>query len=169
MASLKIVHRDLACRNILLDNGKNLKITDFGMSREVEEKYVKTTKGRLPLKWMAIECITLREFTTASDVWAYGVVLWEIATLGMCDTHTHVHTHARTHARTHMHTRTHTHTHTCTHTYTHTHTHTHTHRHTRIHIHMHAGTHTCHPVYVYFFCLSCNSCSDLCSCHVLWW
>ena len=65
-----------------------LKISDFGMSRVVacDDVYVKTSKGRLPWKWMATESILNREFTTASDVWSYGVVLWEIATVGEDDT-----------------------------------------------------------------------------------
>ena len=84
---MMVVHRDLACRNILIGAHKNLKITDFGLSRMVANDtiYVKTTSGRLPLKWMALESITEREFTTASDVWSFGVVLWEIATLGRCE------------------------------------------------------------------------------------
>ena len=82
LASINIVHRDLACRNILVGEGKNLKITDFGLSRQVEDVYVKTTKGRLPLKWMALESVEAREFTTSSDVWSYGIVLWEIGTMG---------------------------------------------------------------------------------------
>ena len=85
LSSLDVVHRDLACRNILVGENKVLKISDFGMAREVagDDIYVKTSKGRLPWKWMAIESIINREFTSASDVWAYGVVLWEIATLGV--------------------------------------------------------------------------------------
>ena len=84
LSSLEIIHRDLACRNVLVGDGKALKIADFGLSRVVQEgdSYVKTTSGRLPFKWMAMESINDREYTTQSDVWAFGVVLWEIATLG---------------------------------------------------------------------------------------
>ena len=77
-----MIHRDLACRNVLVGDKKILKISDFGLSRE-GDTYVKSGSGRLPYKWMALESLGEREFTSQSDVWAYGVVLWEIATLGI--------------------------------------------------------------------------------------
>ncbi|XP_033101097.1 tyrosine-protein kinase receptor Tie-1-like [Anneissia japonica] len=79
------VHRDLAARNVLLCEGPGLKmvakVTDFGLSRS-EEVYVKTTAGRLPVRWMAIESINYSVYTTKSDVWSFGILLWEIVTLG---------------------------------------------------------------------------------------
>ena len=67
LASLGIVHRDLACRNVLVGRKKNLKISDFGLSRETD-LYVCSTQGKLPLRWMSPEAITERIFTEQSDV-----------------------------------------------------------------------------------------------------
>ncbi|XP_031560988.1 uncharacterized protein LOC116296998 isoform X2 [Actinia tenebrosa] len=75
-----VIHRDLAARNILVGENKVLKISDFGLSRE--GIYVKRSTGKIPLRWLSIEAMRDRIYSTSSDVWAFGIVLWEICTLG---------------------------------------------------------------------------------------
>ncbi|XP_065428252.1 discoidin domain-containing receptor 2-like isoform X1 [Chrysemys picta bellii] len=83
LASLNFVHRDLATRNCLVGNSHTIKIADFGMSRNLYSGDYYRIQGRavLPIRWMAWESILLGKFTTASDVWAFGVTLWEMFTL----------------------------------------------------------------------------------------
>ena len=67
LSSLGILHRDLACRNILVDEGKLLKISDFGLSRDTPE-YVSSLQDKMALRWMAPETVTDNVFTDKSDV-----------------------------------------------------------------------------------------------------
>ncbi|XP_077073559.1 fibroblast growth factor receptor 2 isoform X8 [Siphateles boraxobius] len=84
LASQKCIHRDLAARNVLVTESNFMKIADFGLARDVHniDYYKKTTNGRLPVKWMAPEALFDRVYTHQSDVWSFGVLMWEIFTLG---------------------------------------------------------------------------------------
>ncbi|XP_069095309.1 fibroblast growth factor receptor 2 isoform X8 [Pleurodeles waltl] len=84
LASQKCIHRDLAARNVLVTETNVMKIADFGLARDINniDYYKKTTNGRLPVKWMAPEALFDRVYTHQSDVWSFGVLMWEIFTLG---------------------------------------------------------------------------------------
>ncbi|XP_055491810.1 ephrin type-A receptor 7 isoform X1 [Leucoraja erinacea] len=85
LADMGYVHRDLAARNILVNSNLVCKVSDFGLSRIVEddpEAVYTTTGGKIPVRWTAPEAIQYRKFTSASDVWSYGIVMWEVMSYG---------------------------------------------------------------------------------------
>ncbi|ETE73735.1 Fibroblast growth factor receptor 4, partial [Ophiophagus hannah] len=84
LESKRCIHRDLAARNVLVTEENVIKIADFGLARGVHDidYYKKTSNGRLPVKWMAPEALFDRVYTHQSDVWSFGILMWEIFTLG---------------------------------------------------------------------------------------
>lgn len=84
LEEVRLVHRDLAARNVLVKNPTHVKITDFGLARllDVDETEYHADGGKVPIKWMALESILHRKFTHQSDVWSYGVTVWELMTFG---------------------------------------------------------------------------------------
>jgi len=79
-----VIHRDIAARNILLKQDFTPMVSDFGLSREIEatEQYSSTGQDLLPVKWMAPEAIRTKRFSTLTDIWSFGIVVWEIITVG---------------------------------------------------------------------------------------
>uniref|UniRef100_A0A8C9TU84 receptor protein-tyrosine kinase n=1 Tax=Scleropages formosus TaxID=113540 RepID=A0A8C9TU84_SCLFO len=85
LSDMSYVHRDLAARNILVNSNLVCKVSDFGMSRVLEddpEAAYTTRGGKIPIRWTAPEAIAYRKFTSASDVWSYGIVMWEVMSYG---------------------------------------------------------------------------------------
>lgn len=78
-----IIHRDLAARNVLVQTPNHVRITDFGLAKLVPDDDIYMSEGgKLPIKWLALECIQMKIFTHKSDIWSFGVTIWEICTFG---------------------------------------------------------------------------------------
>ncbi|KAM8838130.1 ephrin type-B receptor 3 isoform X1 [Synchiropus splendidus] len=87
LSDMNYVHRDLAARNILVNSNLVCKVSDFGLSRFLDDTsadptYTSSLGGKIPIRWTAPEAIAFRKFTSASDVWSYGIVMWEVVSYG---------------------------------------------------------------------------------------
>lgn len=80
----RFVHRDIAARNVLVSSPQCVKLADFGLSRALDYDAIYTaSRGKLPIKWLAPESVNYRQFSMASDVWMFGVCMWEILSIGV--------------------------------------------------------------------------------------
>uniref|UniRef100_A0AAQ4QYI0 Tyrosine-protein kinase n=1 Tax=Gasterosteus aculeatus aculeatus TaxID=481459 RepID=A0AAQ4QYI0_GASAC len=83
LESQQYIHRDLAARNCLVDGNGTIKVTDFGLSRYVlDDEYTSSAGSKFPVRWSPPEVLLYCKFSSKSDIWAYGVLLWEVYTLG---------------------------------------------------------------------------------------
>uniref|UniRef100_A0A8C3U239 Tyrosine-protein kinase receptor TYRO3 n=1 Tax=Catharus ustulatus TaxID=91951 RepID=A0A8C3U239_CATUS len=84
LSSKNFIHRDLAARNCMLDENMNVSVADFGLSKKIYsgDYYRQGCASKLPVKWLALESLADNLYTTHSDVWAFGVTMWEIVTRG---------------------------------------------------------------------------------------
>uniref|UniRef100_A0A3B4CHL1 Ephrin type-B receptor 3 n=1 Tax=Pygocentrus nattereri TaxID=42514 RepID=A0A3B4CHL1_PYGNA len=87
LSDMNYVHRDLAARNVLVNSNLVCKVSDFGLSRFLDDNssdptYTSSLGGKIPIRWTAPEAIAFRKFTSASDVWSYGIVMWEVMSFG---------------------------------------------------------------------------------------
>ncbi|KAM7362870.1 tyrosine kinase receptor Cad96Ca isoform 1-T2 [Cochliomyia hominivorax] len=84
LTSRGIIHRDLAARNVLIADDHTCKVADFGFARDVitSKIYERKSEGKLPIRWMAIESLYDNIFSVKSDIWSFGILMWEIVTLG---------------------------------------------------------------------------------------
>jgi serine/threonine protein kinase len=83
----RVIHRDLAARNVLVAPGDGIhkvtvKVGDFGLSRILEKKYYMSNFGTIPYKWSAPEALMFRAYSNRSDVWSFGILMWEVFSFG---------------------------------------------------------------------------------------
>nr|XP_015219162.1 PREDICTED: cytoplasmic tyrosine-protein kinase BMX isoform X2 [Lepisosteus oculatus] len=83
LESQQFIHRDLAARNCLVEKDLTVKVSDFGMARYVlDDQYTSSAGTKFPVKWSAPEVLNYTRFSSKSDVWAFGIFMWEVFTLG---------------------------------------------------------------------------------------